>query len=488
MATVSVAERSVERLVFAASALAALAAMILLLVGDLERATALAGLIAVAIIGASRVKHHHSGTKLTVADFALVFAGTIPFLLKQYTRAALLVLAAATCLAVVAFMTTMYLAGPELAFVVRVACFMLASVVCVSIYWMSGGARTFRPQITQTHGYISTFTASFIEAPSWWPSRDLRLIDLADEPLPLVAATPERHNIRPDIIVIQHESVFDPRLYGLTIGSEIEAFLSPPNGLSGALKVGIYGGGSWQSEFSVLTGLASAAFGPDAYFIFKKGAGRFHHSLPHSLSALGYKTMLVASCRRNFMSYDAFYRSIGMDECVFSDDLSPPFDVDHFEQTYTDAIFLPAAIEAITKRLSHDQSPRFLYALTNFNHGPHGRGATFDDCSEVARALAHQQSPDPQYVDYYARLTETAANWRATKVRLLAENPGRAMLIVHYGDHQPVMTRRLERGDKLELAARRQFQTFYAIEGLNYEMDRSLILNGANLEIESLGT
>src|SRR5205814_4305015 len=107
----------------------------------------------------------------------------------------------------------------------------------------------------------------------------------------------------------------------------VEAFLSPRSAITGILNVDILGGGSWQSEFSLLTGLSSASFGSRAYYLVKQGAGRFHNSLPHALAALGYRTMLASSCRRSFLSYDEFYRSIGISERVFADDFPLPFDV-----------------------------------------------------------------------------------------------------------------------------------------------------------------
>ena len=170
--------------------------------------------------------------------------------------------------------------------------------------------------------------------------------------------------------MIQHESIFDPRVFGLPVEPVVEAFLSPQNGRRGTLNVDIFGGGSWQSEFSLLTGLSSASFGSNAYFLFKRGVGRFHNSLPNSLTALGYKTMLTSSCRRSFLNYDAFYRSIGISERIFTDDFQPPFDAGRFEATNSDAMFLEAALGAHMKGIERDSAPRFLYALTNFNHGP----------------------------------------------------------------------------------------------------------------------
>jgi hypothetical protein len=62
------------------------------------------------------------------------------------------------------------------------------------------------------------------------------------------------------------------------------------------------------------------------------------------------------------------------------------------------------------------------------------------------------------------------------------------MLIVHYGDHQPVATKRIDRQLKLPKDARRAFRTFYAIEALNICPDRLASGSGADLDIAFLGT
>jgi hypothetical protein len=247
--------------------------------------------------------------------------------------------------------------------------------------------------------------------------------------------------------------------------------------------VDIFGGGSWQSEFSLLTGLSSASFGSSAYYLFKKGAGRFHSSLPRSLASLGYKTTLTSSCRRNFLDYEEFYSSIGIDERIFIDDFPLPFDVRCFEATNSDAMFLEAVIDAHAKRVADDPSPRFLYALTNFNHGPHNRRLVPPGQFEPERAFAMTSLPDAEYAEYYTRLVETASTWQKLRERLVNSFPGRPVLVMHYGDHQPVLTRRIDRhrGD-----GQRPFRTFYAIEALN--IPHFAPRRGTDLDIAFLGT
>src|SRR6185369_6645830 len=78
------AERSVEHLGLAIAALGFVAALLLFVVTDLERAMLLSIIPVAAIFGASKVKYDHSGLKLIVTDLPLMFAGTVPFFVVQY--------------------------------------------------------------------------------------------------------------------------------------------------------------------------------------------------------------------------------------------------------------------------------------------------------------------------------------------------------------------------------------------------------------------
>jgi phosphoglycerol transferase MdoB-like AlkP superfamily enzyme len=480
------AERSVAHLVLAIMAFCVGVATLLLLVADAERAILLATLLTAAIVGASEIKYRHSGLKLIVTDLPLLLAGTVPFFFVQYPLAVAAVIGGAVALIVAAVAALAGMAGAPVSVPLRWVLFGVA-VAGLALTWRtSGGAAAFQRNAAQRRCFFSAFVASLLDPFSWRQFGGLAISDIAEDPLPLLPAVPARIQNYPDIIVIQHESIFDPRLYGLPVEPVVGGLLSPKGGRYGSLNVDIFGGGSWQSEFSLLTGLSSASFGSNAYFLFQRGVGRFRNSLPQALSALGYRTMLASSCRRNFLNYDAFYCSIGVDERMFTDDLPPPFDVERFEQTHSDGVFLDAALGAHTRSMAGDPAPRFLYVLTNFNHGPHARRLVQPGCFETERAFAAASFPDDQYTEYYARLAETAATWSRLRSELAA--CGRPTLVLHYGDHQPVMTRRIEAKIKLPEDARRQFRTFYAIESLNGAADDLVAGQGAEFDIAFLGT
>jgi Sulfatase len=488
IAVIWLAERSVEQLKLAIAALCFIAAVLLFAVADFERAILLSSILVAAIFGASNVKYNHSGLKLIVTDFPLAFAGTVPFFVVQYPVTVAAVLAGGIALVLAVVAALLYVPGPPISLELQVLLFSMACLGLLAAYRASGGPASFQQIAALRRNFLSTFVASLLNPLSWRQFGGLALSDIAKDPLPLMAAVPARTLDYPDIIVIQHESIFDPRVFGLPVEPIAEAFLSPKDGRYGSLNVDIFGGGSWQSEFSLLTGLSSASFGSNAYFLFKRGVGRFHSSLPNSLTALGYRTMLASSCRRSFLNYDEFYRSIGISERIFTDDFHPPFDVDRFETTNSDALFLEAALGAHVKRIIEDAAPRFLYALTNFNHGPHNRRLVAPGCFESERAFAAASLPDAHYAEYYARLVETAATWKRLKSELSMRFPKRPTLIVHYGDHQPVMARRIEAKLKLPIDARRQFRTFYAMETLNDGSDRLMSGRGPDLDIAFLGT
>jgi hypothetical protein len=481
-------ERSVEHLTLAIAAFCFVTAALLLVVADFERAILLSSMLAAAIFGASSVKYRHSGLKLIVTDLPLLFAGTVPFFFVQYPLAVTAVLAGSVILVLAALATLFHVAGPPVSLALRLVLFSVALAGLVVVYKRGGGAGALLRIAAQPRCFYSAFVASLLDPSSWRGFGGLALSDIANEPLPLLPAVPARSLDYPDIIVIQHESIFDPRVYELPVEPIVEAFMSPKGGLHGSLNVDIFGGGSWQSEFSLLTGLSSASFGSNAYFLFKRGVGRFRNSLPHVLTALGYRTMLTSSCRRSFLNYNEFYRSIGVGERIFTDDFPPPFDISRFETTSSDALFLEAALGAHMKAIATDPAPRFLYALTNFNHGPHSRRLVAPGQFEGERSFAAASLADAEYGEYYARLVETATSWNRLKSELSTRFPGRPTLVLHYGDHQPVMTRRIEAKRRLPPDARRQFRTFYAIETLNVVSDPLVPGRGADLDIAFLGT
>lgn len=481
-------DRPLRQFMPALAAFHLLAALFLMPAGDAPAALVRATLVAAMITAVSAMKYHHSGMKLTVSDLALVRAGTLRFLVQQYRRTAIAALALAALFAILMLTPVAFDASPALPLPLRTGFLIAAAMLCVLLYRSGARSAYFKSSVSEPAHYFSSFIASVFDVASWRRTGGLQFVDIAPQGIGLDAPAAAQSPNQPDIIVIQHESVFDPRLFGLPIEPWLQRFLGPPTGLYGRLHVEIFGGGSWQTEFSLLTGLASRSFGPDAYFLFQRGVGRFHHSLPLLLKGLGYRTMLAAGCERSFVNYDAFYGSIGVDERWFTEDFPPPFDKAQFDATNSDGLLLDAALTGFESSIARDPAPRFMMLLTNYNHGPHNRRTVPAGRYETERAFAFKSLPDTQYAEYYARLADTAACWQRLKAELAARFPNRPMLIVRYGDHHPVMTRRIEAALGLADDTQRQFETFYAIEGINMQPLPVALEPNRALDIAFLGT
>src|SRR5664280_1381699 len=144
VAVVCLAERSVEHLRLAIAALCLIAAVLLFVVADLERAILLSSILAAAIFGASNVKYRHSGLKLIVTDLPLAFAGTVPFFIVQYPLTVTAVLAGGVALILAAVAALLYLPGPPVSLELQLLLFSIAFIGLLAAYRASGGAASFQ--------------------------------------------------------------------------------------------------------------------------------------------------------------------------------------------------------------------------------------------------------------------------------------------------------------------------------------------------------
>ncbi len=309
--------------------------------------------------------------------------------------------------------------------------------------------------------------------------------DVAATPLGLPASSSIMPALLPDIIVVQHESTFDPRLYGLPVTDEIAAFFKPAGAIAGRLHVDCFAAASWKSEFAFVTGVSALAFGPNNWRIFFHGAGRFRHTLPLWLRSLGYSTGMTSTARSGFLNNDAFYREAGVTHRIFRDDFPPPpSDQRTAWQDDHDEGFFNASLDALASRM--DSAPRYIHILTNYNHGSHLKQKAPADRS-ADRQFALEALPMPKYGEYFARLAVSAAAYEALKKRLEGQIPRRPTILVRYGDHQPAFAAAITGRLSLSADESERFETFYAIEGIGFELDRSLVPTDP-LDLAFLGT
>jgi phosphoglycerol transferase MdoB-like AlkP superfamily enzyme len=97
---------------------------------------------------------------------------------------------------------------------------------------------------------------------------------------------PEHPTPHPDIVVVLEESTFDPRTLAVCTIPQCSAGMFEADAQTtahGALRVHTFGGGTWNSEFSLFTGLPQTLFGPGGNYAPYNLAPRTRFTLPKLL-------------------------------------------------------------------------------------------------------------------------------------------------------------------------------------------------------------
>jgi len=204
----------------------------------------------------------------------------------------------------------------------------------------------------------------------------------------------------------------------------------------GPLSVHTFGGGTWTSEFSLLTGLSHTLFGNAGLYAPYNLAPRVAFTLPKTFKKAGYRAIAVYPMSGDFLNarnaydyygFDAFYDGTEYGLGWESPDAAL---LKVFERVYADE-----------KRVRPDQ-PLFVFMLTMHQHGPH--------MVPLAQLPAPYNQPlfpgtfKPQALDdwlnlnlgnYLERLQQSDAMLADLEKFLLGgEHPA---VLMHFGDHQP---------------------------------------------------
>lgn len=238
----------------------------------------------------------------------------------------------------------------------------------------------------------------------------------------------------PDIVLLLQESTMDPRyLKGLeTAGlGDLSMFESPYATLQGPLRVQTYGGATWRSEFSLLTGLSSEDFAPLGNSVFYSAVFHVQDSLFRRLKAVGYKIVIVTPFTEGSYNSGKAYRALGVDEILHVSDLGYP--ADRHKNLWD--IKTADILDLVKRALEKYESPVAIYALTMQEHGPY---PTDDIKSSPLKTLPGIQVPQEQILtleSYLSRIREISPAITAFDRWILERKQPTVML--RFGDHQP---------------------------------------------------
>ena len=347
-----------------------------------------------------------------------------------------------------------------------------ALVVFVGMAWM---ADTVRGQRRHTEFYFESTYVTFFYS-SWSETMQAlwrgRLIEAAG-PRPV---EPQQRRLEvpadctpatkpPHIILIHQESAVPPALFPtLSYDRSLDPFFHSFDGRLNKLRVETFGGASWLTEFSLLTGLSTQSFGSMRQFLQQMMAGGIHDTLPQALARCGYRNVMFYPMLRHFLGSGRFFEAVGFREIVDAkaQRAKLPNERDRF--------YYANALDEIGRHAKASAQPLFLFIQTMAAHGP------YDYAYSPGEAVAGGgPGTSPELSEYLRRLAMARMDYAFLRSELVRRLPGHAFLIVHYGDHQPTATKSLlgfDANASIEDimasgndAAR---MTYYALDGVRY--------------------
>jgi hypothetical protein len=396
--------------------------------------------------------------------FFYLNADTFEFLWGDYRRYVAVVLAALAAAIILATLTwrfdptrVSHLASG----LTLVAAIMMAGTFERQASTEGGAFRLF----TQNDSFISAFYLSWSE--TWGTLVRGQLLEAAARTAlpPFASESQCTPSLKPPHIVLLHqESLVPPSLFPrLQYDHALDRFFLSDDGRLHRLRVETYGGGSWVTEFALLTGISTNAFGDMRMFVQVLMEGRLKETLPQSLANCGYRTLMLFPMSNGFVSLDRFYRSIGFSEILDQRAQGAPMTRER------DRFYFQNALDAMDRHFKSSDQPLFIYIQTMASHGPYNRAYMPED-----NVPGGGPGTSAEMSEYLRRAAMASLDRDFLMDEIKRRFPDEPILIVRYGDHQPSATRDLindvwgdDSPDVGPSGAPGPFITFYAMEGHN---------------------
>jgi len=262
----------------------------------------------------------------------------------------------------------------------------------------------------------------------------------------------------PNILLIHQESLVEPSLFPqLNYNHDLDRFFLSDDNRLHKLRVEVFGGASWITDFSIMAGDSSRFFGGIRVFLQVLLTGRLTEALPQILRTCGYRNVLFFPFDGSFVGLDKFYRSIGFDQVI---DWKAQGTKTYYER---DRVYFQNAMAMMEQHFRSSEQPLFTYVQTMTAHGPYTRQYMPEE--DVAGG---GPGTPPEMSEYLRRAAMVQRDGEALIEELKQRFPNERFVIIRFGDHQPVATRDYWPPDfRSSVDTSDAFITFYAIKGQN---------------------
>ena len=237
--------------------------------------------------------------------------------------------------------------------------------------------------------------------------------------------------VLPDIVVVQSESFFDPSIMKGYAHSDLTPNLRrlAQHGISGALHVPTFGGGTIRTEFEVLTGLSLRYF-DNLQFPYLQIGRKPMPSLVQVLDEHGYATVAVHGNDPTFWNRNTAFKTLGFQRFV-SQSAFPP-DAPNDGKYMADS----AMTDEIMRQLKDSGPPQFIFAISIEAHGPYDVEPRDTAARDAIAVPAGIEGKDKRELQTYLYHMQHADQELGRLADLLAKRQ-RPALLLFYGDHLP---------------------------------------------------
>lgn len=241
---------------------------------------------------------------------------------------------------------------------------------------------------------------------------------------------------KPDLILLLQESTTNPLFYkGIdqTTMPAMTMFNSPAATIQGPLRVHTYGGATWRSEFSALTGLSSEDFAPFSSSVFYSAVFHVQDSVIKRLKEAGYTVVVLSPFTEGSYNSGKVYRHLGVDDILHPADLGYPANTNKNLWKIKTADMLAL----IKKTLARYEGPVAVYALTMQEHGPY---PVEEVSSPKLKTMADIEVSNEERLhleSYFQKLSD--ASQAVSAFDVWVKERKEPTIFVRFGDHQPAL-------------------------------------------------
>ncbi|MBS9436758.1 LTA synthase family protein [Photorhabdus noenieputensis] len=280
---------------------------------------------------------------------------------------------------------------------------------------------------TVTNMVMSAKNAKY-HAPQFGQSSDYFLQQAKNVVLPVPQSA-----IKPDVVMLLQESTVTPHIYQLPDDIRLPNLymFQRDSGVSAQspMRVQTFGGGTWLSEFSALTGLNTDDFGSRKNAVFYFIVDHLKYSLFREMKQNGYYTVVLTPFNKSSYHSGHAYQTLGVDRIIQPQELGYPASLDKNLWTISTQEMLGYAKEILAQETD---KPLFIFSLTMYEHGPYDE----DHADDYGLTGHVKNSQAVGKFSHYIEKIKTSDPAIKDFSEFVAKREKPTMFL-YFGDHQP---------------------------------------------------